>query len=390
MTQLKKIVSALHLWLGMSSGAIVLLLGLTGCILAFEVEIKSVIHPRNRQTEATAGQTLSFSQLMHTAQAYWGAEKPVSTLELYNNPAKTWHFRAFKENEKSGLWYWEEKKYYESLFIDPHSGQIMHHENSEFEFFRIILYLHWSLLLDTAIGQPMVGFATLMYVLLLLSGLYLWWPKSKKARRKRFWFRWKSGTGIKRKNYELHSILGFYMLSLGLIIALTGILWAFPWLARQVEVALNQKQQPNANIVTKPTSFPYNTAQMDPYDAILHDLKSQYPGALGYLFYFPKDSQTAQINTLVRFEKVYETIVRTYNTQTGTVMETHRFREQPTGTKFRAMYYDLHVGSILGLPGKILAFSASLISASLPLTGFFIWYNRRKGGRKNRKLTKGD
>ncbi|MEP7141771.1 MAG: PepSY domain-containing protein, partial [Ferruginibacter sp.] len=35
----KKIIRKVHLWLGLSSGLIVLLLGITGCILAFEVEI---------------------------------------------------------------------------------------------------------------------------------------------------------------------------------------------------------------------------------------------------------------------------------------------------------------------------------------------------------------
>ncbi|MBZ4044583.1 PepSY domain-containing protein [Flavobacterium hibisci] len=47
------------------------------------------------------------------------------------------------------------------------------------------------------------------------------------------------------------------------------------------------------------------------------------------------------------------------------------------------MNYDLHVGSILGFPGKVLAFIASLVSASLLVTGFLIWW-----GRKNKKAKK--
>jgi uncharacterized iron-regulated membrane protein len=53
------------------------------------------------------------------------------------------------------------------------------------------------------------------------------------------------------------------------------------------------------------------------------------------------------------------------------------------GEKAAAVNYDLHVGSILGLPGKILAFFASLIAASLPLSGFYIWW-----GRKNKTTIK--
>ncbi len=42
------------------------------------------------------------------------------------------------------------------------------------------------------------------------------------------------------------------------------------------------------------------------------------------------------------------------------------------------MNYDIHVGAVLGLPGKIMAFFASLIAASLPVTGFYVWCGRKK------------
>jgi uncharacterized iron-regulated membrane protein len=41
------------------------------------------------------------------------------------------------------------------------------------------------------------------------------------------------------------------------------------------------------------------------------------------------------------------------------------------------MNYDIHVGAIIGLPGKILMFFISLICASLPITGVYIWWGRR-------------
>jgi uncharacterized iron-regulated membrane protein len=53
--------------------------------------------------------------------------------------------------------------------------------------------------------------------------------------------------------------------------------------------------------------------------------------------------------------------------------------------KLMRMNYDIHVGAILGLPGKILAFFASLLIASLPVTGFMVWWGRRNKA-KNPKL----
>ncbi|MCK7554360.1 PepSY domain-containing protein [Chitinophaga sedimenti] len=42
------------------------------------------------------------------------------------------------------------------------------------------------------------------------------------------------------------------------------------------------------------------------------------------------------------------------------------------------MNYDIHVGAIGGLTGKFIAFFASFICASLPVTGFLVWWGRRK------------
>jgi len=50
------------------------------------------------------------------------------------------------------------------------------------------------------------------------------------------------------------------------------------------------------------------------------------------------------------------------------------------------MNYDMHTGAVLGLPGKIAAFFASLVAASLPITGFMIWWGRRKKNKTEKLL----
>ncbi|MEM8527138.1 MAG: PepSY-associated TM helix domain-containing protein [Bacteroidota bacterium] len=57
------------------------------------------------------------------------------------------------------------------------------------------------------------------------------------------------------------------------------------------------------------------------------------------------------------------------------------------GEQLHFLNYSIHVGSILSLSGKILAFFAALISTSLPITGFFIWWNRTKRKRRSHRKT---
>jgi uncharacterized iron-regulated membrane protein len=61
---------------------------------------------------------------------------------------------------------------------------------------------------------------------------------------------------------------------------------------------------------------------------------------------------------------------------------TGKYSEANFAQTLRRMNYDIHTGAILGLPGKILVFFASLICASLPVTGFVIWWGRRKKAPK--------
>lgn len=377
--KLRKILISVHLWIGILSGVVVVVLGLTGCVLVFVDEIRPVVYADRMELPSVSGAQLSLQDMMRKAQDIWGKEKRVSALEIYNDPGKTWHFRAYQEDNNEGKWYWNEKKFYESLFMDPYTGQLVFHEQSEFEFFRVILYLHWSLLLKTELGQPVVGVVTLLFVLSLLTGLYLWWPKNKKARRVRFSFKWKDSTGLKRKNYDLHNVLGFYVFGVGLVIALTGMIWAFPMLDRGLQNLLNSGAVEKAMVPVVP-SFPEKPENRG-LDFILTDIKKRYPKAEAYQFYFPNDS-FSNVMVLARYEHALKNVTTRYDVISGQLLQTDTFEEKRNGEKFSDMNYGIHTGSILGLPGKILAFLASLISASLPITGFLIWYNKKWGKRK--------
>ena len=59
-----------------------------------------------------------------------------------------------------------------------------------------------------------------------------------------------------------------------------------------------------------------------------------------------------------------------------------RFHEASGADKLMRLNYDIHTGAVFGLAGKILAFLASLLCASLPVTGFVIWWGRKKKGSK--------
>ncbi len=295
---------------------------------------------------------------------------------MYNDPERTVQFNGYQAiEEPKGIWFWDEIDYNFNLYLDPYTGIVSKYEDRTFEFFNLVVWLHWSLFLRNDIGQPIVGIAVIIFVISLITGLVLWWPRNKAATKQRVWSRWKPTTRWKRKNYDLHNIAGFYTLILALLIALTGLVWAFDWFEDGVKwLANGGKTIENKERVFSDTT--QITAQY-PIDKVYQSVRQDYPEAESYYLSFPQ-KQAATYYVYVNNGGVMKRVTAQYDQFTGERLTLSTFSDKSNGEKVHSLNYDIHVGSILGLPGKILAFLASLVSASLPITGFYIWWGRRK------------
>ncbi|MOA37794.1 hypothetical protein D3C78_1594190 [compost metagenome] len=72
-----------------------------------------------------------------------------------------------------------------------------------------------------------------------------------------------------------------------------------------------------------------------------------------------------------------------FDEATGTLLRVKLYKTFNKADLVEATNYDLHTGQLFGLFGKIIAFIASLIAASLPITGFVIWLKKKKKGKNN-------
>ena len=72
-----------------------------------------------------------------------------------------------------------------------------------------------------------VGTATLMFVFVLLSGIVIWWPRTKKVLKNSL--KIVTNKGWRRFCYDLHVAGGMYTLIFLLAMALTGLTWSFSW-----------------------------------------------------------------------------------------------------------------------------------------------------------------
>ncbi len=195
-------------------------------------------------------------------------------------------------------------------------------------FFRFMFRLHRWLLdvpaRDGSIewGKLIVGVSTLLFVVVLISGIVIWWPRTKQALKNSLKIH--TGKGLRRFWHDLHVAGGMYVLVFLLVMSLTGLTWSFSWYAKPFYAMFG------ADV----------------------PVRGGRPGA-----------QTE----LVRQNS------KTDNSKTITIDEARAQHSREVRRAIKAF----HTGTWGGIPVKILYFIAALIGSTLPLTGYYLWYRKR-------------
>jgi len=374
----------MHKWLGLITGLVVLIVSITGCINVFSDELKAYFYHKRYYVETTGNaKFLNFSELRNKAQKALGPEIKISRSEIYPAKGRTWVFRA-SLTDKKAIGHWNYYKYYYRVYINPYNGEIVHVENSKNDFFQLVLNLHMNLLLGDAVGGMVTGISAVCFFVLLLSGLVLWFPRKWKPKAFKKALVFKRDVGIKRLNYDLHNILGFYVLIPALLICLTGLVFAFPWADKSVQFVANGGKTIKKRAI--PLSTPNENYHPQATDSVIVHLFEVHPQA-DALSIRVREKHTDPMDVQVRLAKNRTHVFEWYyfDRNTGKLLMKYGDQDVKGGEKFKSMNYDLHTGAFAGIPTKLLAFFVSLICAAMPVTGFLIWYNKGKKSKKPKK-----
>ncbi len=366
----------MHLWLGLVSGLVVFVEGLTGCIYVFYEEISHWAY-QDRLTVAIPEnpEKLSIEAMKAIASTAVPAGIKLSRIAIPAEEGCSYHF-IFDKTNKHAWSYSKYKEFYQTIFINPYTGEIIKVENTKWEFFNVILWLHMTLLTGYSLGGTIVKWSVYGFIVLLLSGLILWWPWKRKKKGSYFWFQWKPKTNGKRKNYDLHRIPGFYVFSLALIFAFTGLFWA------STNINHLARWMANGGQVVEPLPWPTSDTTASsipkPLQTMYQHTKSLAPDASFILIRLPSTKSATTVVRAYREQLNYQRSEYLFDQYSGTLLKSVNFESRNGGDQLAVLNYDIHVGTIGGMPTKILAFIGSLLVASLPITGFFIWRNKKR------------
>lgn len=370
---IKKLINDIHLWLGIVSGLIVFVVCLSGTIYVFRAEIERAIEPGKYSVEVPEAEApQSAEQLIQAVVATTGGTASYITIDPA--PDAPWIVNVKKNAEdRRGSNY----------LVNPYTAEVLGDTKGPATgFFMTMFKLHRWLLLPMSIGRPVVGVATIIFVVLCITGLVLWWPK--RFRQMKQGLRLKLSSSWKRINYDLHNVLGFYSLLLLLVMGLSGLCWSFDWyrdgLGNVLGAKIFDRSRPAEPEFTEHTSVSHTIADF----AEVANTVLPYEGKMRISI--PAEDQTLVV---VGKEKSGPMALHAHdrvvlNKFTLETVEVTEFSQQPLGARIASSIHAIHLGDIFGTFSKVLYFIACLIGTSLPLTGTIIWINKLRKKRKRR------
>ena len=367
---IKKIARKLHLWLGLFSAIPVCIVCLTGSLYVFKNEIEDIAEPW-RFVKISSGPAIHPSEAITLVnQTLPGFTVGALT---YGEPTDALRVDCSgKENVFASVW------------LNPYTGEvqkIVHPGDDTSGFFRFLLDGHRRLWLPVEIGRPIVGSCALLFAVALLTGIILWWPKiwTRNAFRRLFRVKWDAGK--RRLTFDLHNVIGFYFAFILLTMAGTGLVWSFRWYSEGLYKLTGGKELkayklPNSNP-------PLTSSEVFPVDKLYAHLRKAEPEAKEFYIVIPqKETDVCRVSIVHKRDSYYRTDNLFFDRYTlaelkGEGPYAGRYREASAPDRLRRMNLEIHDGRIAGLPGKVLVFLAGLVGASLPVTGWMMWWRKR-------------
>ena len=369
---MKKIFRKIHLWLSVPFGLIITLVCFSGAMLVFENEVNEWSRRDLYYVETVKESPLPMDKLLEKVATTLPDSVSVTGVSISSDPGRAYQVSLSKPRRAS-------------LYVDQYTGEVKG-KSERSGFFMFMFRMHrW--LLDSMNpgnegifwGKMIVGVSTLLLVFVLISGIVIWWPRTRKALKNSLTIT--ATKGWRRFWYDLHVAGGMYALIFLLAMALTGLTWSFPWYRTAfykvfgVEVqqrsAQGHEQKSDAQ---KGDTKPAVHREKKPFaywQEVYDKLSRQNPEYKQISI----SSGTASVS-FNRFGNQRASDRYSFNTDNGEFTETSLYQHQDKSGKIRGWIYSVHVGNWGGMFTRILTFIAALLGAALPLTGYYLWIKK--------------
>jgi uncharacterized iron-regulated membrane protein len=352
---MRKLFLQLHLVVALVAGIFLAVFGITGSIMAFEPELDHLLHARLAYV-TPRGAPKTLAELGAAASTMAPGERITGYL-LSTSPNLSWQvlFRG------------------RGVVVDQYTGAVLGMREPGPDLLARIHQLHLRLLIQNRAdtGKTIMTWAGGALLILLLSGLYLWWPLKRIAvrRGRRFWF-------------DLHNTAGIVSFVFLLAIAVTGIVIGFDdHLVPLIYAAT--RSAPVAMYARVPAFNVTPHGQPIGPDRAIAIARDTLPAATPISVNVPAPTGAYAVSARYPEDLTPGGRSRVYIDQyTGRMLLAEGSRTAPAGSRIITLNRAIHTGDVFGVPSKIVMSLASLAVVVQLVSGLFLWWRKRGSLRR--------
>jgi uncharacterized iron-regulated membrane protein len=360
MTAAQSVLLKIHLYLGLAAAIFLLILGLTGSIIAFELEIERWAHPS--LWYAKVGSSLLPEQDL------------VQVVERQYTPARVTAIQIPRQADVVQVMQMSDRS---TVMVNPYDGTIQGRRTGPSDtqrFLAKVHQIHLRLAPDprttptwAKVGKVIINYAGLVLVILVPTGLFLWW------RTKRASIKW--GASWYRVCFDAHQVMGIYAGLFLFVAAVTGVLIGFDF-GEEIFLSMTHSERPGR--MPQMTSAPAVGAPRITADQAMQAARGAIPQATVAGLQIPlnaKGTYTVQMRVPEEVtESVHGAVV--VDQFSGQVLHVRNFMTDSLGYRYIRFNRAIHTGDVLGTPTHILMSLSSLLLVGMVITGLVIWLKK--------------
>ena len=350
---MKKLLIYIHLYAGLIAALFLICISISGAIIAFEPELNHVFHP-NLTDVMPVGQPLNWDVFKARVEEQSPGWKLIR-FYFSDTPDRSTYVRLRNTSTHK----------IRHVYVNQYTGVALGSTEDGSNWILKVHDLHVNFL-SGKVGNQIVTWSTVCLLVLSLSGIVLWWP--------RWTFRFHRGSPLPRLNRDLHYSVGFWSSLAMFAFAVTGL-------------GLHYQTGKLLDLLNTPKAATHMPGHGTTIEGMMQTAREALPGAdIPRLLLSEKGDP---VFMYMRFPEDKTPAGRSFTTldpKTGEVLSVGSSRTAPLlQTALTQWTREIHTGTILGLPTKILAVLFALGLTVLAVTGPFIWLNKQRAAAKGRK-----
>jgi uncharacterized iron-regulated membrane protein len=357
---LYRVVWRWHFFAGLFVAPVLLTLAVTGGLYIFRDEIMNavdadLVYVEPRETR------VSYDQMVAAATAFDPTSVQIFGVDIEPHAERSVTVLMAGEDEL-----------FVRRYVDQHTGQVLGERNAR-DFFAIVLEIHRTLFVGTT-GRIVIELVTCWTIVLLITGAYLWWPRGSGQG-------WWAGALVPRRTRkpyvllrDLHAVSGIWLLPIIFVVACTGLIYTFVWGSGYAYAA--QKTGAYAFVANPPKSTVTADGRL-PLEQIVAVAREHCPAGSTLSVNFPATEDGCYLAYAGMTTGPTSRAAMAIDAYSGQVLAHRYLSNYPALSWWGSWNYSLHVGSILGMPTKIIWLLACVLLAAMPITGLAMWWQRR-------------